>query len=119
MNLNAVKTFVLGSGLLAIVGPYVLNLLMKLGGCIGDDPLTTQVEVAMCTGGNLFTIPAGLQTIIGGIVIAGALALTAFFKSGTVKQNLLSPSVPVVPSIDAKEGVVTASQVASPGLASK
>ena len=113
MNLNAIKTLILSSGLLAIVGPYAVNFIMKLFGCVGDDPLTAAVEVAQCTGGDLFTIPVGLQKVIGGLVIAGALALTAFFKTGTIKQNLLSPSVPVVPAVDAKPGVVTASQVAS------
>jgi len=114
MNLNALKTLVLGSGLLAVVGPYVLNLLMKLVGCVGDDPLTAAVEVAMCTGGDLFTIPAGLQTFIGGLVITGALALTGFFKSGTFKQNLFNPSVPVVAASDPTSGPgnVTPAQVA-------
>lgn len=95
MNVNAIKTLLLGSGFLTLVGPYVLNLALKLFGCTGDDPLTAAVEVAMCSGGDLFTIPAGLQAIVGGIVITGALALTAFFKRGSVKQNLLNDSVPV------------------------
>ena len=112
MNVNAIKTVLLGSGFLTLVGPYVLNLLLKLFGCSGDDPLTAAVEVATCSGGNLFAIPAGLQAIVGGIVITGALALTAFFKSGTIKQNLLNESVPVrkideVPTT----GTVSAAQV--------
>ena len=113
MNLNAFKTLFLGSGLLAIAGPYLLNLLMNLFGCVGDDPLTAAVEVAQCTGGDLFTIPVGLQKVIGGIVIAGALALSGFFKTGTFMQNLFAPSVPVVPAADAKPGVVTIGQVNS------
>lgn len=113
MNVNAIKTYLLGSGLLALVGPYVVNLAMKLFGCTGDDPLTAAVEVAQCTGGDLFTIPAGLQTFIGGAVIAGALWLTGWFKTGTVKENFLAPSVPQVPAADARPGVVTATQVAA------
>jgi len=114
MNLNTIKTLLLGSGFLTLVGPWVLNLLMKLFGCVGDDPLTPAVEVAMCTGGDLFTIPVGLQAIIGGIVITGALALTAFFKSGTIKQNLFNRSVPMISSGERNVvGVVTASDVNS------
>lgn len=116
MNINAIKTLVLGSGFLAIVGPYVLNWLTTLFGCTGDDPLTAAVEIAVCTGGSLLTIPAGLQTLVGGLVITGALALTAFFKTGTIKQNLLNPSVPVVPASDPTSGPgnVTPAQVAQP-----
>lgn len=113
MNINAFKNLLLGSGLLAIAGPYLLNLLMAMFGCVGDDPLTAAIEVAQCTGGDLFTIPVGLQKLIGGLVIAGALALPGFFKTGTFMQNLFSPSVPMVPDADAKPGVVTAKQVSS------
>ena len=67
----------------------------------------------MCTGGDLFSIPSYLQTLVGGIAVSGALALTAWFKGGTVMQNLFNKSVPVVPAIEAKPGVVTATQVAS------
>lgn len=113
MNLNALKTLILGSGLLAIVGPWIINFLMGVFGCVGDDPLTAAVEVAMCSGGDLFTIPVGLQKIIGGIVITLALMLTGFFKGGTLKQNLLNPSVPVAkPGEAAPPGVVTPAQVA-------
>jgi hypothetical protein len=115
MNTNAFKTLIQGSGLLIIVGPYLLNFVLGMFGCTGDNPLTSAVEVAVCTGGSLFTIPAGLQTLVGGLVIAGALALTAFFKSGTIKQNLINPSVPVVPANDPTSGPgnVTPAQVAS------
>lgn len=111
MNVNAIKTLLLGSGFITLVGPYVLNLLLKLFGCAGDDPLTTAVEVAVCSGGSLFAIPAGLQAIVGGIVITGALALTALFKTGTFKQNLFNKSVPVVVPLEQKPGVVTEAQV--------
>lgn len=113
MNLNALKTLVLGSGLLAIVGPWLINLVMGLFGCTGDILSTPEIEVAMCTGGDLFTIPVGVQKIIGGIVISIALILTGWFKGGTVKQNLMNQSVPVVKAIEAKPGVVTATQVAA------
>ncbi len=119
MNINALKTLVLGSGFLTLVGPYILNFALKIFGCTGDDPLTAAVEVATCSGGDLFTIPAGFQTLIGGIVITAALALTGWFKSGTVTQNFLSPSVPVVPIEAAKVGVVTEAQVAEPGAGKK
>lgn len=113
MNVNAIKTLVLGSGLLVTVGPFIVNLFTKAFGCTGDDPLTEAVEVAKCTGGALFSIPDGFQALVGGIVITGALALTAWFKTGTVTQNLLAPSVPVVPKADAKPGVVTEAQVST------
>lgn len=116
MNINALKTLVLGSGFLTLVGPYALNLFLKLFGCTGDDPLTEAVEVAACTGGSLFTIPAGLQAIVGGIVITVALALTGWFKSGTVKQNFLNRSVPMVDTkAEATVGVVTQAQVDESG----
>lgn len=114
MNVNAIKTLILGSGFLTLVGPYAVNLLMKVFGCTGDDPLTEVVEVAMCTGGGLFTIPAGLQTVVGGLVIGAALWLTGWFKTGTVKQNFLNKSVPVVDADDPTSGPgnVTPAQVA-------
>lgn len=116
MNVNAIKTLILGSGFLTLVGPYAVNLLLKVAGCTGDDPLTEAVEVAMCTGGSLFTIPAGLQTVIGGLVIGAALWLTGWFKTGTVKQNFFNKSVPVVPASDPTSGPgnVTPAQVAEP-----
>lgn len=120
MNLNGIKTAILGSGLLAMVGPYLLSLALSVFGCTGDDPATKDIiEVAVCTGGSLFTIPAGLQALIGGLVIAGALALTGFFKTGSFMQNLFAPSVPVVPKEQAKVGVVTMEQVEEPGPGKK
>jgi hypothetical protein len=120
---NAIKTAILASGLLATLGPYLLNGFMKLFGCEGDNPVTPDViEVARCTGGGLFTIPETFQVVAGGLVAAAALALTAWFKTGSVMQNLFNKSVPVVTEKVAAEmsatkptgaaGVVTEAQVA-------
>lgn len=115
MNWNAIKTLIMGSGLLAIVGPKIINMVTSLAGCTGDDPATLAVEIAKCTGGTLFTIPEPLQAIVGGIVIAIALVGTAWFKKGTVMQNLFGQSVPVVPWQEAKPGTVTIDQVQTVG----
>lgn len=115
MNWNAIKTFLLGSGLLAIVGPKLINMATSLAGCTGDDPATPAVEIAKCTGGTLLTIPEPLQAIVGGVVIALALAGTGWLKKGTVMQNLFGQSVPVVPWQDAKPGTVTIDQVLTQG----
>lgn len=113
MNWNAIKTIILGSGLLTMAGPAIINAVLKAAGCTGDDPLTAAVEVSLCTGGSLIAIPAGLQTIVGGLVITAAIAGTAWFKGGTWKQNLFYKSVPQVNYFEAKPGVVTEEQVNS------
>lgn len=114
MNLNAIKTLILGSGLVTLIGPWLINFFVTLIGCTGDDPVTAAIEVAQCSGGDLFTIPVTLQKIVGGIVITLALALTAFFKGGTIKQNLLNKSAVVVKNDEPTgPGVVTEQQVAT------
>lgn len=111
---NSLKTALLGSAVLALVGPPVLNFALNFFGCSGDDPLTKDIiEVAACTGGDLISIPVWLQKAVGGTVAMGVLFLTAFFKGGTVKENLLNKSVPVVPAGDNKPGVVTEAAVKS------
>lgn len=112
---NSLKTLLLGSGVLLIVGPPVLNWFLTFFGCSGDDPATKDIiEVAMCSGGDLISIPVWLQKTVGGGVAMGVLALTAFFKSGTVVQNLFNKSAPVVKNeAEAKPGVVTEAQVAA------
>ena len=112
--INSLKTALLGSAVLTIIGPPVLNWALTFFGCSGDDPLTKDiVEVAACSGGSLISIPYWLQKTVGGVVAAVVLILTGYFKGGTLKQNLLNKSVPQVPAAEAKPGVVTATQVAS------
>lgn len=114
MNWNAIKTMIMGSGLLAIIGPKVINMITTVAGCSGDDPMTKDViEVARCTGGTLINIPEPLQAIVGGIVLSVALAGTAWFKGGTIMQNLFGKSVTVVPNGEGKPNVVTEAQVAT------
>lgn len=115
MNTNAVRTWLAGSGVLVLLGPFVVNGLMMLFGCSGDNPVTPEVEVAVCTGGALFQIPAGLQAAVGGIAIGAALWLKARWgKQGeavTAGQKLFAPDVPVVPEHLAGPGNVTVDQV--------
>ena len=109
---NSLKTLLVGSGVIVFVVPYFINLVMGLFGCSGDDPLTKDiVEVAACTGGDLFTIPVALQKFTGGLMASGILILTGFFKAGTFKQNFFNKSVPVVPAPEAKEGTVSPAMV--------
>lgn len=78
--------------------------------CTGDDPTTIAVEAAKC---GAEWIPVEYQALAGLVfVVIGGLAKT-FFKSGTVGENLASPSVPVVKVADARPGVVTPTQVES------
>ncbi|WP_119270841.1 hypothetical protein [Taklimakanibacter deserti] len=117
MNWNAIKTYILGSGVLVLVVPYIINWLMTLLGCTGDNPATPDVvEVAACTGGGVVSIPLALQALAGSLMAAALLAIKAFAGTGTVKQNLFNPDVPVVATkAEAKPGVVTEAQVAEPG----
>lgn len=115
MNWNAIKTYILGSGAIALVLPYLINWALNLFGCTGDNPATPDVvEVAACTGGGLISIPVALQALIGSLMAAALIAIKAFFGGGTIKQNLFNPDVPVVKPIEAKPGVVTEAQVAAP-----
>lgn len=118
MNTNAIRTWLEGSAVLALLGPFVLNGVMMLFGCSGDLPSTPEVEVATCTGGALLQIPAGLQAAIGGIVVGAALWLKARWGSQgeavTAGQKLFAPQVPVVPHQEAGVGNVTAADVARP-----
>ena len=118
MNTNAVRTWLEGSAVLALLGPFILNGVMMLFGCSGDLPNTPEIEVAVCTGGSLFQIPAGLQAAIGGIVIGAALWLKARWgKQGdavTTGQKLFAQDVPMVSDHLAGRGNVTLSDVRSP-----
>lgn len=117
MNWNAIRTFILGSGIVAVVLPWVVNFIMSFLGCSGDNPATPDVvEVAACTGGTLIAIPLWLQATVGGLVMLALGGIKALLGSGTIKQNLFAPAVPVVATkSEASVGVVTAAQVAEPG----
>lgn len=112
MNWNAIRTYLASAGILALVGPKILDWITLLVGCTGDDPLTTAIEVARCTGGSLMVIPPGLQAIAGGIFFMLAMTAKALLGTGTIKQNLLAPAVPVVSANEVGPGTVTPSQVA-------
>lgn len=115
MNWNSIRTFILGSGILVVVMPVIVNWVTALLGCIGDNPATEAIELTVCTGGSLLTIPGWLQAGVATLVLAALGVIKAVSGSGTVKQNLFAPAVPVVPAAEAKPGVVTAAQVAVPG----
>lgn len=116
MNWNAVKTYILGSGVLLLVVPYLVNWTMALFGCTGDNPATPDViEVAACTGGGLISIPLALQALAGSLMAAALIAIKALTGGGTIKQNLLNADAPIVKPSEAKPGVVTEAQVAAPG----
>jgi hypothetical protein len=115
MNWNAIKTYILGSGIILLALPYVINWLMSVFGCTGDNPATPDVvEVAACTGGGVVAIPLWLQATAGGLMALALGAIKAFAGGGTVKQNLFNPDVPVVKPQEAKPGVVTPAQVEAP-----
>ena len=111
MNWNAIRTYLAGSGILILLGPYAINLVLTMFGCSGDLPNTPEVEVAQCTGGELFSIPAGFQAILGGVIFSVVFWLKARLGTGTAAQNLTLPAAPIVPKKDAAVGVVTMEQV--------
>lgn len=113
MNWNAIRTFILGSGILTVALPHLISWMTTLLGCSGDNPLTPDLELTVCTGGALIQIPLWLQATIATIVLSALGLIKGVMGSGTFMQNLFSKSVPVVPAVDAKPGVVTATQVAS------
>lgn len=116
MNWNAIKTIILGSGVLTVVMPYVVNFILSFFGCTGDNPATPDVELTNCVGNTLFTIPLWAQAFVAGIVLAALTAIKAFTGTGSVTQNLFYKQAPVVKNaIEAKPGVVTEAQVAAPG----
>lgn len=106
MNWNAIRTFLAGTGILTILGPYIIDFIMNLLGCSGDTAAT-----AVCTGGTLVAIPAWLQALVGGLILAIVTAMKGFLGTGTFTQNLFAPQVPVVPALKAGPGTVTQGQV--------
>lgn len=78
-------------------------------------------DLLKCSGDSIGTatcaasfIPAEYKVVAGIVFVAVGFLLKMFGGSGaTVGQNISAPVVPVVPAIDAKPGVVTASQVNS------
>lgn len=116
INWNAIRTWLLASGVFAFVVPPVVNFVLTLLGCTGDNPATPDVtEVAACSGGSLIAIPEWLQMTVGTIVFGALGLLKAFTGTGTVKQNLLNQQAPIVKKPEeAKAGVVTPAQVESP-----
>ena len=112
MNWNAIRTFVLGSGILTVVLPQVINVVTTLLNCTGDNPATPELELAVCTGGGLLAIPTWLQATVATVVLA-ALGLLKTRGTGTIMQKLFAKTVPVVPAAVAGPGVVTEEQVQS------
>lgn len=106
-NSNFIRT-ILG----AISGATVLNVALKLTGCTGDNIATpTVVEPFVCSGSAWIPIEYQAIAAITLMILSGIIK--AFWKTGTVAQNLTAPSVPVVAPQDSKAGVVTHAQVAA------
>ena len=109
MNTTLIRT-ILGT----LAGGGVLLLIVKLAGCEIDDPATAIVEATTCENSTLLASISPFATAIGTFVlIAVSGFIKTFLKSGTVKENLTAPVVPVVPPTEARPGVVTLAQVAS------
>ena len=113
MNWNAIRTYILGSGILMVVVPYAINFFTNAIGCMGDNPATEVLELTVCTGGSLLAIPGWMQTTVAVVVLSALGAVKLFTGTGSMKQNLLAPVAPVVPDADSKPGVVTQTQVSS------
>lgn len=114
MNWNAIR-YTIVTPLIAILLPLAATWVMSFFGCSGDNPATPDVvEVTSCTGGSLVSIPVLFQVVVGGIVATVLAAIKGFTGTGTVAQNILSPSVPVVSEAAAGPGTVTVAQVNAP-----
>lgn len=110
MNTNFWRTIIN-----ALTGGTFASLANALLGCTGDNPLTALiVEPAVCTGG-IIPIPLHYQAIAGIIFVGLGFVMKGWGGSGSVKQNLGNAIAPIVPKEEAKIGVVTADQVATPG----
>jgi len=107
MNWNAIRTFLAGTGILTILGPYVLDFIVKLFGCSGLEATAT----AVCTGGSVLAIPVWLQAMVGGLILVVVTFAKGAFGTGTVAQNLFAPQAPVVPFEKSGPGTVTPAQV--------
>lgn len=109
MNTNFFRTIMGG-----LTGSGMLVLLVKLAGCSIDDPATVAIEATTCAGSTFLASLSPFAVAIGtGVVfLIGALAKLA--KSGTVAENLIAPSVPVVPAAANRIGVVSQKDVDSP-----
>jgi hypothetical protein len=108
MNLNFFRTIMgvfTGGGI-----GTVIYLIAQLAGCTIDDPATAVNEITSCTESKI--IPAQ-WTAFGTFIFLGLGAFAKMLKGGTIKENLLAPSVPMVPAADNRPGVVSAAQVNS------
>lgn len=118
MNWNAIRTFLLGSGIITMVVPYLVSATTTFLGCSGDNPLTPELELTICTGGALVAIPLWLQATVAAVVLSALGLIKAFTGTGSVKQNLLNNVAPIVMTrAEEKVGVVSEAQVAAPGPA--
>ena len=113
MNWNTIRTFIAATGVVGLLGPFIISWVMSKFGCVGDIPGTPEIEVTLCSGGDLFAIPPLFQSVAGGLILLIVMTLKAVTGTGSLMQNLTAPQAPVVPAADAKPGVVTATQVAS------
>lgn len=111
---NTLKNAIFASGLLITVGVPLLKYVATLFGCTFDDPATPVVEPSVCTGGAILSIPVWLQATVGGLALLAYGAIKGWAGSGTVMQNLFSPSAPVVKESVAGPGTVTKAQVDEP-----
>lgn len=108
MNLNFFRTIM---GLFAGGGlGTIIYLLAQFAGCTIDDPATVANEITTCAGSTI--IPAQ-YTAIGTFLLMAIGAFAKMMKTGTIKENLTAPTVPVVPAAEARPGVVTATQVSA------
>lgn len=107
MNTNFLRTILnwLSAGAFA-------SIAATIAGCTGDNPATPVIEEAVCTAP---WIPLQLQAIAGMAFVGLGFLLKSLFGTGSIMQNVSAPVVPVVPPADAKVGVVTPAQVATPG----
>lgn len=103
-NINFVRTL-LGLG----GGTTMVNLAIKFAGCSWDNPATQIIEATTCAGSSW--VPIQYQAIAGVVLLGLSGLLKMFGKNGTVKENLVNPSVPVVATNDNRQGVVTQTQV--------
>lgn len=89
-----------------LTGGTLTWIFTDLLGCSGDT-----IGTATCTASF---IPLEYKAIAGvAFVIVGFLMKMFGGYGATVGENLAKPVVPVVPAVEAKPGVVTASQVTS------
>lgn len=106
MNVNAIRSI-----LNLLSGGALTSILTTIAKCTGDNPLTPELEAAVCTAA---WIPLQYQALAG-LAFVGIGFVLKMFGSGSIKQNIAAPIAPIVPKAEAKVGVVTAEQVATPG----